>query len=163
MSSQSFNNNNYATTPTFPNSYISRKLNNINQVQVIKREQEDWTRIYHKMLKGIEAMIDVQRIIKDMKKLAKEVNIMMTEIEGLILTASINHQMTNAIILQKYQKIYDTWFKVIWKIKYSKSKECWQMNWIDIKEEVTHMWMKTYEKFKNCILTRNKHKRTKEG
>jgi len=37
------------------------------------------------------------------------------------------------------------------------------MNWIDIKEEITHMWMKTYEKFKNCILTRNKHRRMKEG
>ena len=30
MSSQSLNNNNYATAPTFPNPYISRKLNNMN-------------------------------------------------------------------------------------------------------------------------------------
>ena len=56
MSSQ---NNNYTTTPTSPNLYISRKLNNIDQAQVMKREWEDWTRTYHKTLKGIETMIDV--------------------------------------------------------------------------------------------------------
>ena len=95
MSSQSFNNNNYTTASTFPNPYISRKLNNINQAQVIKREQEDWTRTYHKMLKGIETMIDVQRIIKDMKKLAGEANTMVTEMEGSILATSINNQTTN--------------------------------------------------------------------
>jgi len=59
MSSQSFNNDNYTTAPTSPNPYISRKLNNMDQAQVMKREQEDWTRIYHKMLKGIEVMIDM--------------------------------------------------------------------------------------------------------
>ena len=38
----------------------------------MKREREDWTRLYHKTLKGIEAMIDVQRMIKDIKKIAEE-------------------------------------------------------------------------------------------
>jgi len=37
MSSQ--NNNNYTTAPTSSNPYISRKLNNIDQAQVIKRER----------------------------------------------------------------------------------------------------------------------------
>jgi len=96
MSSQSLNNNNYATAPTFSNPYISRKLNNMDQAQVIKKEQEDWTRTYYKTLKGIEAMIDVQRIIKDIKKLAGEANTMMTKIEGSILAASIDNQITNA-------------------------------------------------------------------
>jgi len=45
--------------PTFPNLYISRKLNNMDQTQVIKKEREDWMRLYHKTLKGIEMMIDV--------------------------------------------------------------------------------------------------------
>jgi len=52
-------NNNYAMAPTFPNLYISRKLNNMDQTQVIKKEREDWMRLYHKTLKGIEMMIDV--------------------------------------------------------------------------------------------------------
>jgi len=88
MSSQ---NNNYTTAPTFPNLYISRKLNNIDQAQVMKREREDWTRLYHKMLKGIEMMIDVQRMVKNLKKIAEETNMMITEMEGMILTASINN------------------------------------------------------------------------
>ena len=89
MSSQ--NNNNYTTAPTSPNPYISRKLNNIDQAQVMKREREDWIRLYHKMLKGIETMIDVQRMVKDLKKIVEETNMMITEMEGTILIASINN------------------------------------------------------------------------
>jgi len=59
MSSQISNNNNYAIAPTSPNPYVSRKLNNIDQAQVMKKERKNWTRLYHKMLKGIETMIDV--------------------------------------------------------------------------------------------------------
>ena len=44
----------------------------MDQAQVIKREQEDWTKLYHKTLKGIEAIIDVQRMLKDMKKIAED-------------------------------------------------------------------------------------------
>ena len=92
MSSQlSNNNNNYATAPTSPNLYIPRKLNNMDQAQVMKKEREDWTRLYHKTLKGIKVMIDVQRMMKDMKKIAEEMNITVMEIEGTILTASINN------------------------------------------------------------------------
>ena len=97
MSSQVFNNNNnYSMAPASPNPYISRKLNNIDQAQVIKKEREDWTRLYHKTLKGIKVMIDVQRMLKDMKKIAKETSMTVTEMEGIILTASINNQTMNA-------------------------------------------------------------------
>jgi len=37
MSSQISNNNNYATTPTSPNPYISRKLNNMDQAQHLQK------------------------------------------------------------------------------------------------------------------------------
>ena len=93
MSSQ--NDNNYTTAPTSPNPYISRKLSNMDQAQVMKREREDWTRLYHKILKGIEAMIDVQRMVKDLKKIAEETNMTITEMEGTILMASINNRMVN--------------------------------------------------------------------
>ena len=95
MSSQISNNNNYAMAPTFPNLYISRKLNNMDQAQVMKKEREDWTRLYHKTLKGIETMIDVQRMVKDIKRVAEEANTTITEIEGSILMASINNRVTN--------------------------------------------------------------------
>ena len=63
----------------------------MDQAQVIKREREDWTRLYHKTLKRIEVMIDIQRMIKDMKKIAEETSITVTEMEGTILMASVNN------------------------------------------------------------------------
>ena len=90
------NNNTFATAPTSPNPYISRRLNNMDQVQVMKREREDWERLYHKTLKEIEMMIDVQRAMKDMKKLAEEAGTTIAEMEGVILAASINNRTMNA-------------------------------------------------------------------
>jgi len=69
----------------------------MDQALVIKREREDWSRIYHKMLKGIEAMIDVQRAVKDMKKLAEEAGTTIVELEGTILMASIDNRTMNAM------------------------------------------------------------------
>jgi len=86
-----FQKNNYATASTSPNPYISRKLNNMDQAQIMKREQEDWSRLYHKILKGLEMMIDVQRMTKDIKKLAEETHTILTEIEGTILIANNNN------------------------------------------------------------------------
>ena len=96
MSFPNNNNNTFVMAPTSPNPYISRKLNNMDQAQVMKKEQEDWSRLYHKTLKGIEAMIDVQRMLKDMKKIAEETSTTVMEIEGTILTASINNRTINA-------------------------------------------------------------------
>ena len=67
----------------------------MDQAQVMKREREDWSRLYHKMLKGLETMIDVQRWMKDIKKLAEEVNTTIMEVEGSILIASINNRVIN--------------------------------------------------------------------
>ena len=51
---------------------------------------------YHKMLKEIEAMIDVQRQIKDIMKIAEEANTTIAEMEKSILEASINNRLINA-------------------------------------------------------------------
>ena len=61
----------------------------------MKKKKENWSRLYHKMLKGIEMMINVQRIVKDMKKMAEEINTIIMEMEGMILIASINNQTVN--------------------------------------------------------------------
>ena len=76
----------------------------------MKREREDWTRLYHKMLKEIEAMIDVQRMLKDMKKIAEETNMTIIEIEGTILTASINNQVINTMNIIQISE--DLWYVV---------------------------------------------------
>ena len=96
MSSQ-ISNNNYATAPAFPNIYVSRKLNNMDQAQVMKKERKDCMRLYHKTLKGIETMIDIQRIVKDIKRMAEEANTTIMEIEGSILMASINNRTMNTM------------------------------------------------------------------
>jgi len=79
------------TTPNSLNSYITRKLNNIEEAQALKTEQDNWTRLYHKTLKGIEVMIDVQRQMKDIMKIVEETNITVMEMERIILKASINN------------------------------------------------------------------------
>ena len=69
----------------------------MDQAQVMKRKREDWTRLYHKTLKGLEMMIDMQIMVKDIKKMAEEANTMIMEVEGSVLTASINNRMMNAM------------------------------------------------------------------
>ena len=54
-------------------------------------------KLYHKTLLGIEIMINVQKMVKNMKKIAEVVNTTVTEMEGSILMASINNQTTNAM------------------------------------------------------------------
>ena len=104
------NNNNYIIAPASPNPYVSRKLNNMDQAQVMKREREDWERLYHKTLKGIEAMINVQRIVKDMKKMAEETNMTIMEMEETILMASINNQTVNTMNIMQISE--DLWYLV---------------------------------------------------
>ena len=69
----------------------------MDQAQVIKKERENWMKLYHKTLKGLEMMIDVQRMVKDIKKLVEEVNTMIMEVKGSVLTASINNRTTNVM------------------------------------------------------------------
>ena len=84
------------TTPTSPNPYITRKLNNMDEAQVLMKEWDDWTRLYHKISKEIEAMIDIQKQVWNMMKIAEETNMTITEMEEIILQASINNQTMNA-------------------------------------------------------------------
>jgi len=42
-------------------------------------------------------MIDVQKMMKDMKKIAEETNMTIMEMEGTILMASIDNQTTNTM------------------------------------------------------------------
>ena len=96
MSSQITNNNNYVTAPAFPNLYITRKLNNMDEAKAFKKEWDDWIRLYHKMLKGIEVIIDIQKKVQDMIKTVGETHTTIIEIEQIILQVSINNWTMNA-------------------------------------------------------------------
>ena len=54
-------------------------------------------RLYHKTLKGIETMIDVQRMVKNIKKIAEEAHTTIMEIERLVLMTSINNRTINTM------------------------------------------------------------------
>ena len=64
---------------------------------MMKEERNDWTKMYHKMLKGLEAMIDMQRQVRDMMKIAAEMNTTIMEMKDTILKASTNNQIINAM------------------------------------------------------------------
>ena len=63
----------------------------------MKRKREDWMRLYYKTLKGLEMMIDMQRMVKDIKRMAEKANTTIIEIEESVLIASINNRTMNAI------------------------------------------------------------------
>ena len=65
----------------------------MEEARIIKEERNNWTKVYHKILKGLEVMIDIQKQVKDMMKIAEEANIMMMEIEGSILKASSSNRV----------------------------------------------------------------------
>ena len=52
-------------------------------------------KMYYKTLKGLEAMIDVQKQVRDMMKIAAETNTTIIEMEDTILKASTNNQVIN--------------------------------------------------------------------
>ena len=55
-------------------------------------------------------MIDIQRMMKDIKKLAEEANTMITEMEGTVLTASISNRVMNVTNITQISK--DLWYLV---------------------------------------------------
>jgi len=63
----------------------------MDKAKLFKEEHDDWSKLYHKILKGLEAMIDVQKQVWDMMKIAEEANMIIIEMEGTILKASINN------------------------------------------------------------------------
>jgi len=55
-------------------------------------------------------MIDIQRVMKDMKKLAEETNMTVVEMEEMILNTSINNRTMNATNIMKISE--DLWYMV---------------------------------------------------
>ena len=93
----SYSTTSYLTAPTSPNPYISRKLNNMEKARIMKEERNDSMKLYHKTLKGLEAMIDVQKQVRDMMKIVAETNTTITEMENTTLKASTNNWVINVM------------------------------------------------------------------
>ena len=69
----------------------------MDEARVFKKKQDYWTQLYYKILKELETIIDMQKQVREMIKIAEEANTTITEIEGTILKASINNRMMNTI------------------------------------------------------------------
>ena len=67
----------------------------MDEVRIFKKKCNNWTKLYHKTLKGLEVMIDVQKKVQDIMKIVEETNTTIMEMEGTILKASINNQIMN--------------------------------------------------------------------
>jgi len=67
----------------------------MDEAKLLKEKCNDWSKLYHKMLKGLEVMIDVQKQVWNIMKIVKEANTTVTEMERTILKTSINSQVTN--------------------------------------------------------------------
>ena len=63
----------------------------MEEAQALKMERDNWIRLYHKTLKRIKAIINIQKQVKDMMKIAEETNMTIIEMERTILKASINN------------------------------------------------------------------------
>jgi len=55
-------------------------------------------------------MINVQRMAKDIKRLAEEANTTLTEMEGTVLTASLDNQVMNITNITQISE--DLWYLV---------------------------------------------------
>ena len=82
----------------------------MDEVQAMKKERDDWTKLYYKMLKGIETMTDMQKMVKNIKKIVEVANMMITEMEGSILMVSINNRMTNTMNILEISE--DLWYLI---------------------------------------------------
>jgi len=67
----------------------------MEEARMMKEERNNWMKMYHKMLKGLEVMIDVQKQVRDMMKIAAETNTTITKMEDTILKASTNNWVIN--------------------------------------------------------------------
>ena len=57
----------------------------MDEARIFKKKCNDWTKLYYKMLKGLKAMINVQRQVRDIMKIAEETNMMITGIKDTII------------------------------------------------------------------------------
>ena len=69
----------------------------MEKARIMKEERNDSMKLYHKTLKGLEAMIDVQKQVRDMMKIVAETNTTITEMENTTLKASTNNWVINVM------------------------------------------------------------------
>ena len=54
-------------------------------IVILNKEKKDWTKKYHKIIRGIETMVDIQLQLQNIIKLAEVANTQLAKIETTIL------------------------------------------------------------------------------
>ena len=67
----------------------------MDEAKLFKKDCNDWTRLYHKILQGIEVMINIQKQVWDIMKMEEEMNTTIMEMKETILKTSSNHWTIN--------------------------------------------------------------------
>ena len=63
------------TAPTFPNPYITCTVNNLALINTLTNKKKDWMKKYHKIIREIETMANIQLQLQNIVKLAEVANI----------------------------------------------------------------------------------------
>jgi len=50
----------FTTAPTSSNPYVFCTVDNMNLIVTLNNERKDWIKKYHKIIRGLETMVDIQ-------------------------------------------------------------------------------------------------------
>jgi len=78
----------------------------MDEAKMMKAKRNNWTRTYHKMLKGLEMIIDMQKQIKEILKIMIEVILIkpyeVDESISMTKFSFINNEVENLIKYMKF-------------------------------------------------------------
>jgi len=87
----------FATAPISSNLYIAHIVNNIYLIMILNKEKKDEIEKYHKIIQGLETIVDIQLQLQNIVKLANAANNQLTDIKTTLLQASKNYKIDGDI------------------------------------------------------------------
>jgi len=82
----------FATAPTFSNSYITCIISNMNLIMILNKEKKDWTKKYHRIIQGLETMANIWLQVQNIVKLANIANNQLANIKTTLLQTGEIHK-----------------------------------------------------------------------
>jgi len=75
----------FFTASTSSNPYISYTVNNMDFIITLSNERKDWMKKYHRIIRELETIANIQHQLQNIIQLAKVANTQLTEIKTIIL------------------------------------------------------------------------------
>jgi len=86
----------FTTVPISPNFYVSCTVNNIDLIITLNNEKKDCIKKYHRIIKRLKTMVDIQLQLQNIVQLAEVTNTQLAEIKTTILQASDIYKIQTA-------------------------------------------------------------------